>query len=92
MEDEIIIKTGKEIIIDYLTITFEFNMFDYDKELEIVDELVETIRNLLNVNTEKVMEKDFGKGNYRYLYDIGDGVTLKMCGPINDRGIRTCSL
>lgn len=90
--EEISIKTGKEIIIDYLTVTFEFRSFDDDKELEIVDEIVKGIQILLNVNEEKVYEKDFGKGNYRYAYEIGDGAMLKLCGPINECGNRTCSL
>ena len=90
--NEISIKTGKEIIIDYLTVTFEFRAFDDDKELEVVEEYVNGIRELLNVSEERVFEKEFGKGNYRYAYQIGDGVTLKLCGPINECGIRTCSL
>lgn len=90
--NEISIKAGKEIIIDYLTVTFEFRAFDDDKELEVVEEYVNGIRELLNVSEERVFEKEFGKGNYRYAYQIGDGATLKLCGPINECGIRTCSL
>lgn len=90
--EEISIKTGKELIIDYLTTTFEFNPFDDEKELEVVAETVEGIRKLLNIPSEKVYEKQFWKGNYRYAYEMGDGAILKLCGPINERGIRTCSL
>ena len=86
------LKTGQEIIIDYFTGTFEFISTDSTLELEIVDNTVEMIRDTLNVPKERVIEKEFGKGNYRYAYEIGDGVTLKLCGPINERGINTNSL
>ncbi len=86
------LKEGQEIIIDYLTGTFEFISIDSELELETVENTVELIRSLLNVSKERVIEKEFGKGNYRYAYDIGDGVTLKLCGPINERGINTNSL
>ena len=86
------LKEGQEIIIDYLTGTFEFISIDSELELETVENTVELIRSLLNVQKERVIEKEFGKGNYRYAYEIGDGVTLKLCGPINERGINTNSL
>lgn len=85
-------KQGQEIIIDYLSVTFEFRSNDSDLELEVVDNTVEMVRGFLNVKEERIIEKEFGKGNYRYMYEMGDGVTLKLCGPLNERGMHTNSL
>ena len=87
-----LIKQGQEIIIDYLSVTFEFRSNDSDLELEVVDNTVEMVRGFLNVTEERIIEKEFGKGNYRYMYEMGDGVTLKLCGPLNERGMHTNSL
>ena len=86
------VKHGKEIIIDYLTVTFEFRSFSESTELEVVDDYVENVRTLLGISEEQVLEKGFGKGNYRYAYQLADGGMLKLCGPLNERGIHTCSL
>lgn len=83
------VKTGKEIIIDYLTGSHEFLCNDDEVELEVVEDTVEFFRQLLNVPKERVVPMEFGKGNYRYGYQIGDGVTYKLCGPLNDKGIHT---
>ena len=82
------VKTGKEIIIDYLTGSHEFLCNDNEEELQAVEDTVEFFRQLLNVPKERVVPMEFGKGNYRYGYQIGDGVTYKLCGPLNDRGRR----
>ena len=83
------VKTGKEIIIDYLTGSHEFLCNDNEVELQVVEDTVEFFRQLLNVPKERVVPMEFGKGNYRYGYQIGDGVTYKLCGPLNDKGIHT---
>ena len=83
------VKTGKEIIIDYLTGSHEFLCNDNEVELQAVEDTVEFFRQLLNVPKERVVPMEFGKGNYRYGYQIGDGVTYKLCGPLNEKGIHT---
>lgn len=90
--NEISIKIGKEIKIDYLTTTFEFLVFEREKELEVVDNLVEGFRLYLNIRKERVIERSYNKGGYRYFYELGDGVFLKLCGPLNAMGNNTCSL
>ena len=47
------LKEGQEIIIDYLTGTFEFISIDSELELETVENTVELIRSLLNVPKER---------------------------------------
>ena len=83
------VKAGKEIIIDYLTGSHEFLCNDNEVELQAVEDTVEFFRQLLNVPKERVVPMEFGKGNYRYGYQIGDGVTYKLCGPLNEKGIHT---
>ena len=99
MENELVIsdstndvKSGTEIKIDYLSLTFEFRCYDNDIELEKVDEVVQIVSNILGVPEEEIIEADYGKGNFRYLYHLGEGTDLKICGPINKLGNRTCSL
>ena len=86
------IKTGKEVLIDYFTCTFEFYSIDDEKELEVVDEIVETFSRIFKIPQESIYEKEFGKGNYRYVYELEEGITLKICGPLNSRGMHTNSL
>ncbi len=83
------VKIGKEIIIDYLTGSNEFICNDDEIELQVVEDITEAFRSMLNVPNERVIPMEFGKGNYRYAYQLGDGVTLKLCGPINERGVHT---
>ena len=63
-----------------------------EKELEVVDDIVDTFSKLLKIPQENIYEKEFGKGNYRYVYELGEGITLKICGPLNASGIHTNSL
>lgn len=86
------VKTGKEVLIDYFTCTFEFYSIDDEKELEVVDEIVETFSQIFKIPQENIYEKEFGKGNYRYVYELEEGITLKICGPLNSRGMHTNSL
>lgn len=86
------VKSGTEIKIDYFSGTFEFRNLSDDDELKDVEGTVEAIANLLNVPKEEILEADYGKGNYRYLFHLGDGIELRICGPINKMGHRTCSL
>lgn len=86
------VKTGKEVLIDYFTCTFEFYSIDEEKELDVVDDIVDAFSKLLRIPQENIYEKEFGKGNYRYVYDLGEGISLKICGPLNASGIHTNSL
>lgn len=86
------VKSGTEIKIDYFSGTFEFRNYLDDQELQDVEDTVHAMANLLNVPKEEILEADYGKGNYRYLFHLGDGIDLKICGPINKIGNRTCSL
>lgn len=86
------VKSGAEIKIDYLSLTFEFRCYDNDLELDIVDETVLAISHTLGIPEEEIIEADYGKGNFRYLFHMGEGIDLKICGPINKLGNRTCSL
>ena len=61
-------------------------------ELEVVDEYVNVIQEILNFPKERIIEREFNKGNYRYFYDFGDSISLKLCGPMNKLGIPTNSL
>ncbi len=46
------VKTGKEIIIDYLTESHEFLCNDNEVEFQVVEDTVEFFRQLLNVPKE----------------------------------------
>lgn len=86
------VKSGTEIKIDYFTGTFEFRNYDEEQELKDVEDTVNLVAELLNVPKEEIFEAEYGKGNYRYLFNMGDGIELRICGPINKMGHRTCSL
>ena len=86
------VKHGKEVKIDYLTVTFEFRSNDSDMELEDVEEYVNMFAEVLSFPKERITEKFYGKGNYRYVFDFGESIQLKLCGPLNEMGIHTNSL
>lgn len=71
------VKTGKEIIIDYLTGSHEFLCNDNEVELQAVEDTVEFFRQLLNVPKERVVPMEFGKAQrvfddllYAYMGEI----------------------
>ena len=86
------VKSGTEIKIDYFSGTFEFRNLSDDDELKDVEGTVKAVAHLLNVPKEEIFEAEYGKGNYRYLFQMGDGIELRICGPMNKLGHRTCSL
>lgn len=82
----------KEIKIDYLSVTFPLIVEADDNELAVVLDTVKMISNYLNVNFMEVNREDYSTLRYKYQYALGDSMTLRLSGPENDTGYRTCHL
>ena len=82
----------KEIKIDYLSVTFPLIVEADDNELAIVMETVKMISNYLNINFIETKREEYATLRYKYQYTLGDSITLRLSGPENDTGYRTCHL
>lgn len=83
------IKTGKHVIIDYFTCTFDLPILDSDEEKEIVLDKVEEFREFLNINEFEVIKAK--KDRYKFSYKMGNGIQFSLVGP-RSSGIRTASI
>ncbi len=82
----------KEIKIDYLSVTFPLVLKDEDNELVVVMDTVKMISNYLQVDYLEVKREEYSTLRYRYQYNLGDSIILRLSGPENDTGYRTCHL
>ena len=82
----------KEIKIDYLSATFPLVVENDDNELAVVIDTVKMISNYLNINFIEVKREEYATLRYKYQYTLGDSITLRLSGPENDLGYRTCHL
>ena len=82
----------KEIKIDYISVTFPLVLQQEDNEIEIVMDTVKMISNYLQVDYLEVKREEYSTLRYRYQYNLGDSIILRLSGPENDTGYRTCHL
>jgi len=85
-------KEGIHIIIDYLSATFPFKNFDDDLEKKVVEETVLLISQFMGFPLEEVTEDEYATARYRYQYQIGDSIKLRLLGPELKTGMPSCHL
>ena len=82
----------KEIKIDYISVTFPLVLQPEDNELEIVMDIVKMISNYLCFNYVEVKREEYSTLRFKYQYNLGESTILRLSGPENDSGYRTCHL
>jgi len=82
----------KEIKIDYISVTFPLVLQPEDNELEIVMDTVKMISNYLCFNYVEVKREEYSTLRFKYQYNLGESTILRLSGPENDSGYRTCHL
>ena len=80
------------IKIDYLSVTFPLVFLPGDNELFNVHETVRMIANYMNVRNFEVAKMDYATNRFKYQYQLGQYITLRLAGPVNDLGDKTVQL
>ena len=81
-----------KIKIDYLSVTFPLVFLPGENELFNVHETVRMIANYLNVRNFEIAKQDYATNRFKYQYMLGENITLRLAGPTNDLGDKTCQL
>ena len=81
-----------EIKIDYVSLTFPLPIDQNDSILFIVQEMVRLFANFLNVKNFEIQKVKYAQNNYKYQFQLGEFITLRLDGPLNDCYQRTCHL
>ena len=82
----------KRVIIDYLSLTFPMNLDGDEDERTKVVGLAEIFRDYFKLDECQVEESGHSVNNYRYQYKFSDFIYLRLAGPQNDFGEKTCQL
>lgn len=83
---------NKRIIIDYLSLTFPMDLEGDENERIKATTLVEIFREYFRLEDCQVEESGYSVNNYRYQYKFSDFIYLRIAGPQNDFGEKTCQL
>lgn len=83
---------NKKIIIDYLSGTFPFDLVGDENERVKVMQYVEAFREFFNIDECQIEECSYALNNFRYQYIFSDFITLRLAGPVNEYGMRTCQV
>jgi len=83
---------NKKIIIDYLSGTFPFDLIGDENERVKVLDYVEAFREFLNIDSCLIEECSYALNNFRYQYIFSDFIILRLAGPVNEFGMRTCQI
>ena len=92
MEINTIIKSGIHIIIDYLSVSFPFRNFNEELEKTVVEQTVWIIGSFMGFSKEEIVEEEYSTSRYKYQYQIGDNIILRLVGPDLKNGMPSCHL
>ena len=81
-----------EIKIDYLSATFPIQELDRTYILYDVHTIVEAFAIFLNVKPGEVCQDKFGQNHFDYQYHLGNYIILRLAGPLDRSGYKTCQL
>ena len=83
---------NKRIIIDYLSLTFPLDLDGDENERVKAITLVQIFKNYFKLDDCQIEESQYSVNNYRYQYKFSDFIILRIAGPQNDFGEKTCQL
>lgn len=86
------INENKKIIIDYLSGTFSMQLVGDENERVKTNAYVEAFRQFFKIDDCQIEESSYALNNFRYQYIFSDYIILRLVGPINEFGMRTCQL
>lgn len=92
MEINTNIKSGVHIIIDYLSVSFPFRNFNEELEKTVVEQTVWMIGSFMGFAKEEIVEEEYSTSRYKYQYQIGDNIILRLVGPDLKNGMPSCHL
>lgn len=81
-----------EIKIDYLSATFPLDVDDDNSKLFKVYEMVKLIATYLNVENFEILKTKYAQNNYKYQFNLGEHIILRLDGPMNDCYQNTCHI
>lgn len=81
-----------EIKIDYFSTTFPSDLSANESTLFKVYETVKMIAVYLNVKNFEIVKSKYAQNNFNYQYQLGEHITLRLDGPINEFYQKTCHL
>lgn len=82
----------KKIIIDYLSGTFPLILVGDESERTKVLEYVDAFREFLGLDNCQIEESSHALNNFRYQYVFSDFIVLRLAGPVNEFGYKTCQI
>ena len=83
---------NKRIIIDYLSLTFPLQLDGAENERIKAMTLVQIFKQYFKLDDCQIEESGYSVNNYRYQYIFSDYIYLRIAGPQNDFGEKTCQL
>lgn len=81
-----------EIKIDYFSVTFPLDLSANESTQFKVHETVEELSTYLNVQNFEIEKTKYAQNNFNYQYQLGEHITLRLDGPMNDCYQKTCQL
>ncbi len=81
-----------EIKIDYFSATFPLDVDADESVLFKTHEMVRLVATYLNVQNFEVAKCKYAQNNYKYQFNLGEHIILRLDGPLNDCYQRTCHL
>ena len=86
MEDKFTVK------FDYLSATFPLECDSHENELFKVHETVRMVAKFLNLKITEIGKQDYATNRFKYQFMLGNYITLRLAGPINDMQKKTCQI
>ena len=84
-------KSNMNVQIDYLSATFPFDIEDHDHEVEKATALAARVAKYLNCESQ-YRQLEYAFNNFKFEYQIGDSIELRVSGPKNKLHKRTCQI
>ena len=85
-------KTGTHVSFDYFRATTEIEILESAEEEILVREYVIKLAEKLNITRVEIIERQFKKDKYKYMFELGPEMELGMIGPKSASDLPTCSL
>ena len=79
-----------EVKIDYFSVTFPLDCDSNNNVLFKVHEMVALISEYLNIQGFEVNKEMYAQNNFRYQYTLGEAMTLRLDGPLDDSYQKSC--
>ena len=81
-----------EIKIDYLSATFPLKCDAEDSVLLRVHEMVYIVALYLHVSNFEILDCEYSQNHFKYQYQLGNYITLRLDGPLDKNYQKTCQL